>query len=430
VAITWSPSDTLTGLINRINTSAAGVRASYDPTSDRFSLTNSATGAQSISLSEDSNSNILEALGLKTATQKYGQVAQYQISTDGGTTFGTMQYSNSNTLSSVMPGVSLSLLSDPGATPSTTTITVGQDTAATQRNLQTFVDGFNALVDAVDQATQYDPTNKKASALTGDSAITGVAAQIRSLVADAALDVNKTLGKYSTLASIGISTGAIGSKPGTTDHLSLDQTKLTAALQDNPLAVQQLLNGLTSTTTLSQGGTQWVSSISGSPTGQLTDASYALSLTYDPNAPPGSISAIKTANGVASPAVTGTIAAGGSNSTLIPGLTINALANPPSGTTAGTTIQYTVQTRGVLQRLNDYLKSAVGSGGVFASEKDSETQESRDIDSQISYQNDLLAQKQAALQAQFTAMEVALSKLNSQSSSLMGSLASLSSSSK
>ena len=96
--------------------------------------------------------------------------------------------------------------------------------------------------------------------------------------------------------------------------------------------------------------------------------------------------------------------------------------NPLPGASGTDSIAYTVTSLGVMQSLNDYLTKLTSSGGVFQNEKNQALQQTTDISSQISAQNTLLAQKQTALQAQFTAMEVALAKINSQGGSLLSSL--------
>lgn len=416
VAIHWDSTDSLNAVLSRINASNAGVAASYDPTADKVSFTNLQTGASSISL-EDTSGNFLQAIGVLGATQAVGSAAEYTI-TQNGVTSAT-QYSNTNTVTNALPGVNLTL-----ASQGTTSINVAQDTSTTTNNIQAFVTQFNALVDEIDNDTKYDPNTKTAGPLQGDAAILGIANQVRTMVTSGAvLPAGAT---YRTLRDIGISTGDFGAAVGTTNHLTLDTNKLTTALQNNPQAVYNLLAGLTGTTTVSSDASNpWIASTTGSPLGQVTSGSYAIS--YDPNG--NTLSSVFTpANGAAKAAVTGTISAGGINGALIPGLSITA-RNPLPGAAGTDTITYSVNTVGVMQTLNSYLSGALGTNGLFATESNDAQSELRDISDQIKDQNDILAQKQATLQAQFTAMEVALSQLQSQSSSLAGSLGSLSSSS-
>jgi flagellar capping protein FliD len=49
-------------------------------------------------------------------------------------------------------------------------------------------------------------------------------------------------GSIRSLADLGVSTGSVGAKPGTTTRLQLDATKLLAAIADDPTAVGRLLS--------------------------------------------------------------------------------------------------------------------------------------------------------------------------------------------
>jgi flagellar hook-associated protein 2 len=416
VAIHWDNTDSLNAVLSRINASNAGVAASYDPSADKVSFTNLQTGASSISL-EDTTGNFLQAIGVLGASQTVGAAAEYTI-TQNGVTSAT-QYSNTNTVSNALPGVNLTL-----ASQGTTSINVAQDTSTTTNNIQAFVTQFNALVDEIANDTKYDPNTKTAGPLQGDASILGIADQVRTMVSSGA--VQPAGATYNTLRDIGISTGSFGAAVGTTNHLTLDTGKLTTALQTNPQAVYNLLAGLTGTTTVSNDASHpWVASTTGSPLGQVSSGSYAI--TYDPNG--NTLSSVFTpVNGAPKPAVSGTISAGGINGSLIPGLSITARGVLPSA--SGTdTVAYNVKTVGVMQTLNSYLNSVLGTNGLFATESSDAQSELRDISDQINNQNDILTQKQANLQAQFTAMEVALSQLQSQSSSLASSLSGLSNSS-
>jgi flagellar hook-associated protein 2 len=410
VAISWTNGDSVNAVLNRINSSSAGVTASYDPTRDRVTLTNTATGAQNISLS-DTSGNFLQAMNLIGASQTFGGPASYTITQNGVTT--ATQFSNTNTVNNALPGVNLTL----AAANSSATITLAQDTTTAVTNINTFVTSFNSMVDLIDTDTKYDPNTKTASVLTGDSTVSGIADRLRSISTAAA--IVPAGAAYNGLGSLGITTGAFGSAAGSTNHLVVDTGKLTTALQTNPQAVYQVLAGLTSTTSLTNDPTNpWVASITGQPAGQIQSGSYAITYTPGTNA----ISSVfGPTGGGAQAAVKDTIAAGGMNSAVIPGLTLTARNPLPAG--SGTdTITYNVTSLGVMQSLNDYLTKLTTAGGVFHTELSQAQRDTTDITNQIATQNTLLAQKQTALQAQFTAMEVALAKINSQGGSLLSSL--------
>jgi flagellar hook-associated protein 2 len=84
-------------------------------------------------------------------------------------------------------------------------------------------------------------------------------------------------------------------------------------------------------------------------------------------------------------------------------------------------------TEGVQQRMQGILDPFLKSGGVMDSRDAGETNTLKDLQSQIDDWAPRLTAKEAALRAQFTAMEVALSKNQSMSSAISGQLASLAS---
>jgi len=410
VSISWTNGDSVNAVLNRINASSAGVTASYDPSRDRVTVTNIGTGAQNISLS-DTSGNFLQAMNLVGAPQTFGAPASYTI-TQNGVTSAT-RYSNSNTVDNALPGVQLTLTS----AASSSTITVAQDTTTAITNVNAFVTQFNSLVDLIDSDTKFDPNTKTASVLTGDNTISEIGDRLRSIATGAA--VVPAGAAFNSLGSIGITTGAFGAAAGSTNHLTVDSSKLTSALQSNPQAVFQVLAGMTGTTSLTSDATNpWIASQSGQPANQTQSGTYAV--TYN-SATNGLSSVFSPTGGGTQTPVTGTITAGGINGAVIPGMTLTARNPLPAG--SGTDmVTYTVTSLGIMQSLNQYLTNLTTVGGVFQTEQSNAQSDGTDITNQIAVQNTLLAQKQTALQAQFTAMEVALAQINSQGGSLLSSL--------
>src|ERR1051326_1105312 len=383
--INWSNTDTLSAVLNRINASSANVRATYDPIADKGTFANLGTGNQAIILSDNAGGTgvgLLQALGISQSSENFGKTAQYTVAQNGVT--GPTQYSNSNTVSNVVTGVTASLL-----TTGSTTMSVTQDTSTAITNVNSFITAFNQLEDTIDTATAYNASTSTASVLTGDSTIQGLGDQLRELVANPAAG---TSGQYTNLASIGISTGAFGSAIGTTNHLQLDSAKFTAALQSNPTAVMAVLAGSAGPTLDADGygnatSGSWISSLNGSPPSGSQYGSYKV--TVDSS---GNLSSVFTPfGGGALPATTRTIAANGTNSTLIAGLSITAGALPAAGMTRTDTITY--DQPGLLGRLNDYLNNVLGSNGLFASESSSTQQQTTDLNDQINNMNDMLAKR-------------------------------------
>jgi flagellar hook-associated protein 2 len=405
VNISWTANDSLNTVLGRINSSSANVRASYDPTTDKITMLNLGTGAQDIALS-DTSGNFLAATRLTGgAVRTVGAPAQYTLTQNNVTT--PIQYSNTNVVTNALPGVTLTL-----AALGTTTVTVSQDTATAQKNVQAFVDQFNTLVDLIGKDTAYDPTSHAASVLSADSGVRMLENQLRSLATSPALAASGAA--YKSLADIGVSTGAFGAVVGTTSHLTLDTSKLSAALTNNPNAVFDVLSGLTSTVTKTADPTNpWMASVSGTPYGQVYSGTYQI--THDGA---GHLSSVFTPTvGAPQLAVISTITAGGTNSMLINGLVLTANGSLP--TSAGTdTLNFTVTSRGVMQGLNDFLNTTLAKVGLFGTETTGATNDERTLDDQITAAQSRLALKQQNLQSKFTAMEAALAKLQNQSQSL------------
>ncbi|MBV9895611.1 MAG: flagellar filament capping protein FliD, partial [Chloroflexi bacterium] len=327
---------------------------------------------------------------------------------------GPTQYSNSNTITGAVTGLTLNLT----ATGSST-VNVAQDTATATNNVNAFITAFNAAVDNIDSYTKIDPTTNKGSLLTGDGTIQDIESGLKSMLSSAALVPSGSA--YKTLEDIGISTGAYGSTAGTTNHLVLDSSKLTSALLSNPSAVFSVLSGLTGTATLTDSsgaplstGTSWLQSISGFPTNQTVSGTYQIS--YNPSATGNNLTAVF--KGGDSTPLNGKISSGGIN-VMVPGLTLTAKSAPAAGIEYVTT---NVATAGVLQNANNYLTTLLQPGGIFDTESQGAATQTTQLQNQITSLNQMLQQRQQTLQAQFTQMEVSMSQLQQQGASLASKL--------
>src|SRR5579883_761792 len=412
VAINYSAGDSLSAVLNRINASSAGVTAMYDPIQDRIRLTAGQTGARTISLS-DVTGNFLSATGILGASQTLGQNAVFSIDAVNN---GQPLTSNTNAISGYIPGVTMTLKAA-SATP--VTVTVGQDTASTISSVQNFITAVNGALDAIDSATQYDSTAKQASPLLGDSGIQGIASTLRSLLSSAGVGLG---GKYRSLGDIGISSGPVGSAPGSTNHLVLDQNKLTAALQDNPQAVQAVFGSFTATMGTPTGAGN-ITAVLGTPATTHSGGTYKIKVLDASNNV--SVQYLADSGSVLYNA-TGTLTPGAQNTTLIPGLTLTANSTLTVGEDD---VSMTVNTRGVAVQLGDYLNSLLSPTGFFANRQDASTAITQSLNQQIADAQNLLQQKQDALMAQFTALETTLAQMQSQNGSLFSALGSMTTSS-
>jgi flagellar hook-associated protein 2 len=234
VAISWNASqDSINSVIGRINSSSAGVTASYNATTDQLQFTNTATGQGAMAL-QDVSGNFLAAMNLAPGTtnaQVLGQNAALSI--NGGATIS----SASNTITNAIPGLSINALALTSGTPAT--LTVGPDVTGITKNVQTFVTAANKLLTDINTTQQKDPTTGTYSFLLGDFTLTGLANSVLNMITGQVAGS----GTYQSLQDLGITTGAVGSHPGTTNGLTLDASKLSAALTANPSQVAALFAG-------------------------------------------------------------------------------------------------------------------------------------------------------------------------------------------
>jgi flagellar hook-associated protein 2 len=234
VSISWNAGqDSINSVIGRINSSSAGVTASYNATTDQLQFTNTATGQGAMAL-QDVSGNFLAAMNLAPGTtnaQVLGQNAALSI--NGGATIS----SASNTITNAIPGLSINALALTSGTPAT--LTVGPDVTGITKNVQTFVTAANKLLTDINTTQQKDPTTGTYSFLLGDFTLTGLANSVLNMITGQVAGS----GTYQSLQDLGITTGAVGSHPGTTNGLTLDASKLSAALTANPSQVAALFAG-------------------------------------------------------------------------------------------------------------------------------------------------------------------------------------------
>ncbi len=302
----------LNDLLQQINSSSAGVYATYDAANDRVLLTAKADGPQGITLgSSGDTSNFLQAVGfLSNYTQPnqlsagaavaVGKSAHVQYVDNAGTTHDV--YSNSNDVTNAVPGVDLKLQQAvDGTLVAPVTISVAQDSTALQTAIKSFVTAYNAVIDEINTATQAPVVGTTSDAATGQTQgtqltsggvlfnnfdVTNLRDQLVSLVSSLGATGSSS---YNSLASVGltldssfsvdtaaasdaqntstqsnVSTQTFDGTSGRLNDLNVDT--LSAALAANSSAVAALFTGASSI--VGQIGS-YLTTVSGLPT-QLT----------------------------------------------------------------------------------------------------------------------------------------------------------------
>jgi flagellar hook-associated protein 2 len=248
--------DSLSTIISRINQSGAGVNASYDPTSDRMQLTNTRTGDIGVGVT-DVTGGLLDVLGLTggSATLTRGKNALFTV--NGGATLTSM----SNTFDAATHGIAG--LSVTVNTEATQTVSVESDTASMQSSIQSFLDKFNAVQDAIDASTKTSVAGGAVatSILSDNREVQSWASKLRAMAFDAVTGVT---GSIQRLDHLGIDFNS------TSGHLTIKNAdKLASALADKPDDVKAFF--LTPTTGLvSKGYTYLTTLISADATQQDT----------------------------------------------------------------------------------------------------------------------------------------------------------------
>ncbi|TAM76065.1 hypothetical protein EPN44_06445 [bacterium] len=292
VTITINPtSDSVANVLTKINQSNAGVVATYNQTTDTISLTSATPGPQSIVLGSPSDtSNFLSVVKLtpSTATMAAGKQAVVQVG-------GQFYYSNSNTVTNVISGVTLNLLA-PTTTPFT--VTVGSNAQPATAAMQSFVTAFNQVVDDINKDTV--PANFSTGSAPGSTAqqtsnggplasnfgVSDLRDQLDQLVQQivgsgafqslaaigltldsASLGASSSSSSSSSSGSSGSSSGTPSSTfTGTTGKLAFDAGAFATALQQNPQAVNNLLNGLQGQLGIVQQIASFAQTVTGLPT--------------------------------------------------------------------------------------------------------------------------------------------------------------------
>jgi flagellar hook-associated protein 2 len=155
---------------------------------------------------------------------------------------------NSNTVSDVVPGVTLNLKQ--ANSNASMLIGISTDTSSIKENIKTFVSQVNEVRALITSLTKVDTTNAKApvgSILTGNYGVQLISTQLKDICAEKGLGFNyynvtgsAISGDYfSSLSQIGLSTDA-DQGSATNGLLVIDDAALDSALSSNPDAVAKL----------------------------------------------------------------------------------------------------------------------------------------------------------------------------------------------
>jgi len=233
--VTIDASDnSLTGIAAAINAANIGVTASImndgSGTPYRLSLTSTSTGAaSSMQISVDGDAALSNLLNHDPASLTGQNLTQTSAAQNAQFTInGLAVTSDTNTNSVVIPGVTLNLLSTNLTTP--TTLTVSQSNSGAMAAINSFVAAYNTIQSAISNATAYNAATKQSGPLQGQNSVLSIITGMQKIVNS---PVPGAPGNLSMLAQVGLGFQADGT-------MSVDSTKLQAALNKNPTGVAGL----------------------------------------------------------------------------------------------------------------------------------------------------------------------------------------------
>lgn len=212
--------DSLSEIASKINKSGARVSASvlYDGTDYRIQVRGLDTGeANAVTLTETGT-----ALGLDDPANIFQKAQNAKLHVDG-----IEVQRSTNQIVGVIPGVTFAVTKK---TASAATISVASDPAALATKINAFVKAYNDVVTAGHNAAGYGQTSASNATLAGDASIRTMLDKLQRVIGS---PVAGASGKYSTVLAVGLASNRDGT-------ISLDTTKLNAAIAADPSSVSRL----------------------------------------------------------------------------------------------------------------------------------------------------------------------------------------------
>lgn len=220
VSVAFEATDTVSEMASKINAAGAGVTATVlrDGANERLVLRSSSTGsAAGFRLNTPADPG-LASLGFTNPSDGVGFAGQTALDAKVKIN-GVNVVSATNKMTDVIPGVTLQLNQ---VTTAPVEVTVANDIEAVQKNIQGFVDAYNALNQTLADATKYTAASKTAGPLQGDSTTTGLQNALRAMLGSSSVGSS-----FSRLSDVGIERQTDGS-------LKINTAKLASAQQDLP----------------------------------------------------------------------------------------------------------------------------------------------------------------------------------------------------
>lgn len=222
--VTFDPTDTLSEVVGKINSSGAGVSASILSSGAsskpyRISFSSKETGTAGRFILDTNGFD----LGLDTL--EAGSDARVFLgSTDPARAI--LLQSSTNTLDQIVSGVTIDLNA---TSEDPVQLTIARDTTAFETAVNDFVTAFNAVITRIDDQSKYDEASKRKGIFLGDGTAQGIRQNLFSSIQD---DGTNLTGSFQFLTQIGI--GFSGGK------LSFNRERFRTALEEDFASVKEI----------------------------------------------------------------------------------------------------------------------------------------------------------------------------------------------
>jgi len=223
--ITFEAGDTLDDIITAINDGNTGTRATivndgggFNPFRLNFTSTDSGREGQVIidTLGFD--------LGLTELSAGSDAIAFFGSDNPAN---GILLTSSTNTLDNVITGVSINLLA---TSTEAVELNISRDTTAIEEAVQSFVDAYNGVLDAIDALDFFDAENETRGVLLGDPTLATIRSQLFATIQGEPLGVS---GQFTRLFQVGV-------RIGEGARLEFDSERFRSALEDEPANIEDL----------------------------------------------------------------------------------------------------------------------------------------------------------------------------------------------
>ncbi len=224
----------LQGVANLINSSGSGASATVRSVTDSGGTTSYKLDITGVTSQTDTD-HLLQGIGV--LQQGFGteminaQDAEFKLDNVSLT-------SSTNTLTTVIPGATITLLKANTTTPESSTLSLTRDDTQIKKKLQDFADAYNSMVDYVSTNSKFDTNTFDTGGLFGNSTVQQVESALSSTLFATPSGMS---GAISNLTQLGFGLDADG-------KITINDTTLTSALSTNLDGVSKLFRAVGSST--------------------------------------------------------------------------------------------------------------------------------------------------------------------------------------